>query len=369
MSTATMDAVEARLEAIPATMQALVKHTSGPGAVLTTVPVPTIGERDILVRVDAASICGTDLHIYLWDEWAAGRMKPPIVFGHEFCGTVVRAGSGVTRVRLGDFIAAESHITCGTCLECRAGQLHACRDVRIIGVDREGAFAQYVAIPEENAWIASRSLPPEIATIEEPMGNAVHTVSSTPIVGATVAVFGLGPLGLFATRVAQVYGAARVYGVEISPFRSELGLKMGVERVLNPQTEDVPAALRNETAGEGVDVVLEMSGNQKALNQALDGLRHGGTIALLGLPSKNVELNLADDVIFKGVTVKGIVGRRVPETWYQTRGLLEAGVDVSPVITDRMPLNQFERAFELLRDGRSGKIVLYPNQLNGGEPE
>lgn len=365
MSTATKPREMESLDAIPATMKALVKSDPGPGAILTDVPVPTIGERDVLIRVEATSICGTDLHIYNWDEWAAHRMHPPIVFGHEFCGTIVRAGSEVTRVRVGDFVAAESHITCGHCLECRAGQLHACRDVRIIGVDRPGAFAEYVAIPEENAWIASRHLTPEIATIEEPMGNAVHTVSETPVVGATVAIFGLGPLGLFATRIAQVYGAARVLGIEISPVRSKLGVVMGAERVLNPETQDIVAALLAETDGEGVDVVLEMSGSQSALTQALASLRHGGTIALLGLPSRPVEINVADDVIFKGATVKGIVGRRVPETWFQTRGLLEAGVDMSPVITDRLPLSEFERAFELLRNGRSGKIVLYPIQKSG----
>ena len=347
---------------MPSTMKALAKTEPRPGATLVEVPVPTIGARDVLVRVDAASICGTDLHIYNWDAWADRRMKTPIVFGHEFCGTIVRAGSEVTRVTLGDFIAAESHVTCGHCHECRADHFHLCRNVQIIGVDRPGAFAEFVAIPEENAWPVSHSLPPEIATIEEPLGNAVHTVSAAPIVGATVAVFGLGPLGLFACRVSQVYGAARVFGVEISLLRSELGLRMGAEEVLNPKAQDVAARLLEVTGGEGVDVVLEMSGNQDALTESLRSLRFGGTIALLGLPSQPLQVDLADHVIFKGATVKGIIGRRVPETWHQTRGLLEAGVDMSAVITDRMPLGEFERAFELLESGRSGKIVLYPNQ-------
>jgi threonine 3-dehydrogenase len=353
------------LDSVPTTMTALMKTAPRAGAELHEVPVPTIGEHDVLVRVDAASICGTDLHIYNWDPWAANRMTTPIVFGHEFCGTIVRAGSEVTRVGLGDFIAAESHITCGVCHECTAGQLHACRDVAIIGVDRPGAFAQFVAIPEENAWAVSRSIPPEIATIEEPMGNAVHTVSETPIVGAAVAVFGLGPLGLFAIRIAQVYGAARVIGVELSPLRAQLGLRMGAERVLNPKVDDVEAVLLAETGGEGVSVALEMSGSQSALTQALGSLRHGGTVALLGLPSQPLEVNLADDVIFKGATVKGIIGRQIPQTWHQIRGLLEAGVDMSPVITDRLPLSDFQRAFELLAAGRSGKIVLYPNKSPG----
>lgn len=361
MSNAATEIREQDLEVVPAMMTALIKARPAPGATLGEVPVPFVGDFDVLVRVEAASICGTDLHIYSWDEWAANRMKTPVVFGHEFCGTVVRAGAGVSSVAVGDFIAAESHITCGRCEECKAGQLHACRNVQIIGVDRPGAFAQYVSIPQGNAWKAPRSLPPEIATIEEPLGNAVHTVFATPIVGATVAIFGLGPLGLFAIRIAKVYGAARVLGVEISPFRSELGLRMGAERVLNPTHDDVPEILLKETGGEGVDVVLEMSGSQVALSQSLKALRHGGTIALLGLPSHPLEVDVADGLIFKGATLKGIVGRQIPETWHQTRGLLEAGVDMSPIITDRMPLYEYERAFELLSSGRTGKIVLYPN--------
>lgn len=367
MTTATVDEVGALCEPLPTTMQALVKAEPRKGAELWDVPIPMVGDKDVLVRVDACSICGTDLHIYNWDPWAARRMHLPLVFGHEFCGTVVRIGEDVRGVVVGDFVAAESHVTCGSCQECGSGSRHACRNVRIVGVDRPGAFAQYVVIPEENAWIASRSLTPDVVTIEEPMGNAVHTVSATPIVGATVAIFGLGPLGLFAIRIAQVYGAARVIGVEISPLRTRLGSQMGAERVLDPRSDDVPSILRDETAGEGVDVALEMSGSQTALTQALQSLRHGGTLALLGLPSNPLEVNLADDVIFKGITVKGILGRRLPETWYQTRGLLEAGVDMSPVITDRMPLSDFERAFELLGKGRSGKIVMYPNRVGGEE--
>jgi threonine 3-dehydrogenase len=350
---------------IPTTMPALVKAEAGAGAVLQEVPVPTIGDLDILVHVDAASICGTDLHIYDWDPWASNRMRPPIIIGHECCGTVVRTGSAVTRVKVGDFVAAESHVVCHQCRECRQGDFHACRNVKILGVDRPGAFAGYVSIPEENAWPVSRSLPPEIATIEEPMGNAVHTVSAAGVAGANVAIFGLGPLGLFAIRIAQVYGAATVYGVEVSPYRSELGMKMGASRVLNPVAERVVDTLTDLTNGEGVDVVLEMSGNQTAINDGLKSLRHEGTMAMLGLPSQPLAVDFGDDVIFKGLTIKGIVGRRIPETWNQTRGLLEAGVDMSPIITHRMPLTEFEHAFELLHSGRSGKIVIYPN----GEPE
>jgi threonine 3-dehydrogenase len=348
-------------ESIPATMMALIKTETAPGAVLQEVPVPTIGPTDLLVRVEAASLCGTDLHIYHWDEWAAERIRPPLIFGHEFCGTVVRVGGEVTRAAVGDFIAAESHIVCGHCYECRTGQRHVCRNVQIIGVDRPGAYAQYVAIPQENAWCTSRSIPPEIATLEEPLGNAVHTVVSTPVAGATVAVFGLGPLGLFAIPIARVYGAARIFGVEISPFRIALGYRLGADLVLNPREEDVVSMLLAATSGEGVDVVLEMSGSEQALEQALRSLRRNGVAALLGLPSHPLRVDVANGVIFKGATVKGIVGRCIPETWYQTYGLLKAGVDVSPVVTHRMPLSDYERAFALASSGQTGKVVLYPN--------
>lgn len=361
MATKLIERQQAEPDAPPTTMLALVKPAPSPGAELRQVAVPTIGAGDVLIKVRAASICGTDLHIYNWDPWAAHRLKPPIVFGHEFCGTAVRIGSEVTKVAVGDFIAAESHITCGVCRECRQGQLHACRNVSIIGVDRPGAFAQFVAIPEGNAWPVSETLSPEIATIEEPMGNTVHTISETPIVGANVAIFGLGPLGLFAIPIARVYGAKRVFGIEPSPFRAQIARQMGIDRVLDPQTDDVPLILAGETAGEGVDVVLEMSGSQAALSQSLASLRYGGTLALLGLPSKPLEVNIADHVIFKGTVIKGIVGRRIPETWHQTRGLLESGMDISPIITDRLPLTEFETAFSLLGSGRSGKIILYPN--------
>ncbi len=369
MAESTLASRPTEVDTIPRTMSALIKPAAAPGAELVTVPVPTIGEGDVLVRVDATSICGTDLHIYSWDEWAASRMKPPVILGHEFCGTVVRAGSEVTRVKVGDFIAAESHVTCGHCDECRAGELHACRNVEIIGVDRPGAFAQYVSIPEQNAWTVSTSLAPEIATIEEPLGNAVHTVSAAPIVGADVAIFGLGPLGLFAIRIAKVYGAARVFGVELSPYRAELGRVMGADRVLQPGIDDVAATILADTGGEGADVVLEMSGNQSAFSEALRALRFGGTMCLLGLPSHALQVDVANGIVFKGATLKGIVGRKIPESWFQTRGLLEGGVDMSPVITDSMPLSEFERAFRLLEEGRTGKIVMYPNERATGGTE
>jgi threonine 3-dehydrogenase len=349
------------VEVIPATMQALVKPTRAAGAELAEVIVPAVGPGDVLVKVRAASICGTDLHIYLWDAWAQTRCDPPMVFGHEFAGDVVAVGAAVTAVKPGDYVAAESHIACGECYECRHGLQHICRRVQIIGVDRPGAFAQYVAIPEQNAWPTSRRFPPRIATIQEPMGNAVHTALSTSIAGSSVAIFGAGPIGLFAVPIARASGARKIITVEPSAFRRGLAERVGSDIVIDPGQNNVVPRILAETEGEGVDVVLEMSGNAQAIGQALAALRFGGHISMLGIPSRPVEIDLADGVIFKGATVRGISGRRMFETWYQTRGFLESGMDLSPIITHEMPLSDFARAFELVRTGDSGKVVLYPN--------
>jgi threonine 3-dehydrogenase len=353
----------ARRGLIPARMQALVKGTPAPGAVLQEVDVPEIGPEDVLIRVLAASICGTDLHLYEWDEWAQGRVHPPLVFGHEFAGEVVAVGRHVVRTPVGEYVAAESHISCGHCYECRHGLQHICRNVRIIGVDRAGAFAQYIAIPEQNVWPTDRRYPPRIATIQEPMGNAVHTALSTPLAGANVVIFGAGPIGLFAVPIARASGAKKVVTVEPSEFRRDLAKRLGSNVVVNPVKENVRHCILEETEGEGADVVLEMSGNATAIGQGLQGLRSGGYISLLGIPSRPVSLDLADGVIFKGATVQGISGRRVFETWYQTRGFLDSGMDLSPVITHEMPLADFHTAFELVRNGQSGKVVMYPNGM------
>jgi threonine 3-dehydrogenase len=346
---------------IPATMQALVKSRPEPGAQLQEVPVPSLGPTDVLIKVRAASICGTDLHIYRWDPWAQGRIHPPLVFGHEFAGDVVAVGSRVSQVAVDDFVAAESHVVCGECYLCRHGLSHICKRVQIIGVDRPGAFAQYVAIPQQNAWLTDPRFPPEVATVQEPMGNAVHTALSAPLPGSAVAIFGAGPIGLFAVPIARASGAAKIITVEPSPFRLELARTMGSHVCLDPRHDNVVHRILEETEGEGVDVVLEMSGNRQAIAQGLTALRHGGYVSLLGIPSEDVKVDLADGVIFKGATVQGISGRRMFETWYQTRGFLESGMDLSPIITHRMPLEDFAAAFDLVASGRSGKVVLYPN--------
>lgn len=355
------------VESIPATMQALVKPGRAPGAELAEVAVPRVGPGDVLVKVLAASICGTDLHIYSWDPWAQSRFDPPMVFGHEFAGDVVAVGAEVTTVAPGDYVAAESHIACGQCYECRHGLQHICRRVQIIGVDRPGAFAQYVAIPAQNAWPTSRRFPPRIATIQEPMGNAVHTALATPIAGASVAIFGAGPIGLFAVPIARASGARKIITIEPSSFRRDLAARVGSDIVIDPMRDNVVHRILEETEGEGVDVVLEMSGNAQAIGQALTALRYGGHVSMLGIPSRPVEVDLADGVIFKGATVRGISGRRMFETWYQTRGFLESGMDLSPLITHELPLSDFARAFELVQTGQSGKVVLYPRGTPAAE--
>jgi threonine 3-dehydrogenase len=318
------------------------------------------GPCDVLIKVRAASICGTDLHIYAWDEWAQRRIHPPLIFGHELAGEVVALGSEVSGIPLGLYVAAESHVACGHCYECRTGRQHICQHVKIIGVDMPGAFAEYVTVPMQNAWPTDTRFPPEIATIQEPMGNAVHAALVAPIPGSNVVIFGAGPIGLFAVPIARASGAAKIITVEPSPFRLDLAMKMGSHVGLNPLKHDVVRRIMEETEFNGADVVLEMSGSAQALEQALETLRYGGHLSLLGIPSRPVELDLADGIIFKGATVQGITGRRMFETWFQTRGFLESGMDLSPVITHRMPLDQFEDAFELVRNGMSGKVVMYP---------
>jgi threonine 3-dehydrogenase len=346
---------------VPVTMEALVKARPEPGAEIAHVPVPLVGPGDVLIKVLAASICGTDLHIYEWDPWAQGRFHPPLVFGHEFAGEVVAAGSAVTGIELGAYVTAESHVSCGSCYECLHDLQHICRHVRILGVDRPGAFAQYVALPAHNVWTTSRRFPPEIATIQEPMGNAVHAALAAPLAGALVAVFGAGPIGLFAVPIARASGSARIITVEPSPFRRELAAGVGSDVVIDPGSEEVVARILRETGGEGADIILEMSGNPRAIGQALTALRYGGHVSLLGIPARPVEIDLADGVIFKGATVHGISGRKIWETWYQTRGFLESGMDLSSIITHRLPLSEYEAAFELVRNGNSGKVVLFPN--------
>ncbi|MFQ6015067.1 MAG: L-threonine 3-dehydrogenase [Anaerolineae bacterium] len=346
---------------MPEKMQAVLKVERAAGAEIREVDVPAIGPRDILVKVKATSICGTDVHIYDWDPWAQSRIVPPLIFGHEFCGEVVEVGAEVGEPAPGAFISAESHIVDNNCYQCRTGQKHVCRNMVIIGVDRPGSFAEYIAIPAENAWVNPSDLPPEIATLEEPFGNAVHTALAHSLASKTVLVTGCGPIGLMAIAVARASGATAVYATEVNPYRLALAEKMGATLAFNPREVDAVEEIMKVTRGEGVDVLLEMSGHPAAIEQGFTLLKNGGRVAMLGLPSKPLEFDFANHVIFKGATVYGVTGRRIHETWYQMTKLLTGGaVDLAPLVTHRFPLDQFEQAMAVIHCGQSGKVVLFP---------
>jgi threonine 3-dehydrogenase len=340
-------------------MQALVKATAAPGMEMREMPVPEIGATDVLVAVETASVCGTDLHIYHWDEWAQARIKPPYIPGHEFSGVVAAVGERVHGFAVGDFVSAEMHVACGHCLQCRSGQAHVCQFVKILGVDGDGAFADYVKIPASNLWKLDPSIPREFGSLFDPFGNAVHTVLSGPIAGQTVAVVGCGPIGLFSIAVAQACGAAKVFAIEPNAQRRALAQTMGADVLLDPTATDVVAEIKAATGGNGVDVLIEMSGHAAAIRQGFAMLRMGGRASLLGIPSKPVELDLANAIIFKGATVHGINGRRMYETWYQAEALIrDKKLDLSPVITHRLPLARFDEAMKLLESGVASKILL-----------
>jgi len=343
-------------------MNALVKARPAPGASFEPRPRPQLGPNDVLVAVSAASICGTDLHIYSWDPVMRQRIRPPMIFGHEFCGTVEAVGSEVEAIKPGQFVSAEMHVACGHCLQCRLGQQHICQKLEIIGIDRDGCFAQYVKIPASNILPIDPAIPRDFAAVLDPLGNAVHTVLAGEIAGQRVAVVGCGPIGLMAVMVAKACGASAVYGIEVRPERIELAKRVGADGVFNPKETDVVAAVKEATTGDGADVVLEMSGNPQAIQQAFKMLRGGGRLSLLGLPAEPVTLDLVPDIIFKGATVQGIYGRRMYDTWYRMLALLKAGaLDLEPLISARLPLERFEQAFDLLGKGKASKILLYPN--------
>ncbi|MGH2398690.1 MAG: L-threonine 3-dehydrogenase [bacterium] len=340
-------------------MKALAKTDAGTGLELVDVPAPSIRPGEILVKVFAGGICGTDLHIYEWNAWARARIRPPLILGHEFCGTVVESAATGSQVSVGDFVSGEGHIACGQCHSCRNGSFHICERLQVIGVDRDGAFAEFVAMPAGNAWKLEATIPREVAAIMDPLGNAVHAALEVSLAAKAVAVIGCGPIGLMAIPVCHMAGAAMVIATDISDHRLALARRMGADLVLDAKTEDVPARIREATAGQGVDVVLEMSGNPKGLRDGLVALRKGGWVSLLGLPSGEVAVDIADQVIFKEARLVGIFGRRMWRTWEQASALLSKGLDVTPIITHRLPLDRFEDAFALLKTGSAGKVILY----------
>jgi threonine 3-dehydrogenase len=351
---------------LPDTMRALRKVEAAPGAELTEIPVPRPGPGEVLIRVEAASICGTDVHIFRWDPWAAGRITTlPMTFGHEIAGRVAAVGPEVHHLRPGRFVSAEGHVFCGFCPPCRSGRAHICERLRILGVDFDGGFAQYLVLPERNAWEVDPRIAPDVASIHDPFGNAVHTVfvggGADDLVTGAVAVVGCGPIGLFALGIARAVGARLVIGIEPNDYRQDLATKMGADLVIDPTREDPVEAVVRATDGHGAEVVLEMSGVPEAIDQGTRMLARGGRMSLLGLPTEPVALDLTDQVIFKEARLFGVTGRELFRTWQQTTTLLATGmVDVSPVITHRFPLEQYREAFEVAGSGRSGKVILLP---------
>lgn len=339
-------------------MKAIIKPSAAPGAAMAEVPVPTFKSDEVLVKVKVASMCGTDVHIYNWDSWAQGHIKPPMVFGHEFAGHVVAIGDEVTNVKVGDFVSAETHIVCGKCVQCLTGQQHVCQEVSIIGVDRPGAFAEYIAIPASNAWKNPANLPLDVATIQEPLGNAIHTVLADDISGKTALVVGCGPIGLMSIQVAKVSGATAVYATDINEYRLDLARQMGADLVINSAQQDLVKTVMEASDGLGVDALLEVSGSPIGIRQGLKTVRNGGWASLLGIPSSPVELDLANDVVMKGVTIYGITGRLMYDNWFKVRSMLQSGrLDISPIITHHFPLEKFDEGMEVMKSGYSGKIV------------
>ena len=339
-------------------MQAIVKENRAPGLKVTTVPKPSPGPGEVLIAVRHAGVCGTDLHIADWNAWAEGRLRPPLVVGHEFAGEIVAVGGAVAELRTGQLVTAEGHIVCGHCLQCRTGNSHICKNTRIIGVDRDGAFAEYIAMPATNV-LPLDGIPTSVGAVMDPMGNAFHTVLTADISGSTVFVAGCGPIGCFAVGIARAAGAAKVIASDVNAKRLALAQRMGAHLTIDATRDDVVRAVLAETGGEGADVVCEMSGVPSALHQAFAAVRLGGRVQLLGIPNGEVPVDFAREIIFKGITVYGVIGRKMYETWHQMRRYLSAGlVDPRPVITHQFPLAKIDEALAAIRSGDAGKIIL-----------
>lgn len=339
-------------------MIALVKQERSRGATIKDVPEPQLLPGHVLARVKVASICGTDAHIYEWNNWASSRVEPPRVMGHEFAAVVEEIGEGVESVRKGDLISGETHIYCGHCHQCRIGNFHLCENMRLRGVDTDGSFAELVLISEKTIWKNHPSLSADVASVQEPLGNAVHSVFSGEISGRSVVVFGCGPIGLCSIALCKAAGSDRVIAVDLSDYRLELAHKMGADVLINASREDPKSRISVELP-QGADVVLEMSGSERAIRDALKVARPAARISLLGLPEREVTINLSDDVIFKGLTIQGIFGRKIFATWELASTLLLRGaVDLRRIITHKLKFQDYSYAFDLIRDGKCGKIVM-----------
>lgn len=338
-------------------MKAIAKVRPEPGVEIIDAPEPAVQPGTVKLKLEAASVCGTDLHIYSWDAWSASRIKTPRIIGHEFCGTIVEVGEGVTDREVGQFVSSESHIICGRCRQCLSGQGHVCVNTQILGVDIDGGFAEYVVIPKDNARPTDRSVPKKIAAFQDALGNAVHTVMAGPVKDQTILITGMGPIGLFAVSVCKALGATKVVATEVSPFRIDLAKQVGVDMVLNPAETDVHKALEEIQPG-GFDATLEMSGHPSSLEIAIEHTRPGGRVSLLGVYGQNRQTIDINALIFKGIDMQGIVGRKLWETWDAMAELLKGGkLHLDPVITHEMHFTEFQQAMELMKAGKAGKVV------------
>lgn len=340
-----------------AKMDALVKKYKEPGLWLEQVDVPTPKEGEVLVKIHKTAICGTDVHIYEWNKWAQDTIPVPMTIGHEFVGEIVELGEDVHDLKIGDLVSGEGHIVCGKCRNCLAGRRHLCKDTKGVGVNRSGIFSEYVALPATNIWLCDNSISEEIFSIFDPFGNAVHTALSFDLLGEDVLITGAGPIGMMAAAVAKHSGARHVVVTDLNDYRLNLAKEMGATRTVNSRHEDLTEVMKDLKMKEGFDVGLEMSGNDKALNQMIDNMTHGGKIAMLGIQGPDTVIDW-NKVVFSGLQIKGIYGREMYETWYKMTAMLQSGLDISKVITHRYHYTEFEKGFEAMISGQSGKVIL-----------
>jgi threonine 3-dehydrogenase len=339
------------------TMQALVKKEAKPGLWLERVTVPRIGINDVLIKVLRTGICGTDVHIYEWDAWAQKTIPVPMAVGHEFVGRIVDVGSNVTDFHVGDIVSGEGHVVCGRCRNCLAGRRHLCKDTKGIGVNRPGAFAEYLSLPMTNVWVHDPLIPRDVQAIFDPFGNAVHTALQFDVLGEDVLITGAGPIGVMAAKIVRHAGARHVVVTDVNPFRLELARKMGATLAIDVRDRSIASTQRELGMKEGFDVGLEMSGNPAAFRDMLASMCHGGKIAMLGIPKEDIAINW-QTVVFNMITIRGIYGREMYETWYKMTVMLQSGLDITPVITHRYPFHDFEEGFDAMRSGQSGKVIL-----------
>ena len=339
-------------------MKALVKRNRAPGLVLEDIPQPSVGINDVLIRVTHTGICGTDLHIYEWDEWAQATIPVPMAIGHEFVGEIVEVGSNVNDFHPGEVVSGEGHVVCGRCRNCLAGRRHLCAYTKGVGVNRPGAFAEYICLPMTNIWRHDPKIDPEVAAIFDPFGNAVHTALAFPVLGEDVLITGAGPIGLMAIPVARHAGARFIAVTDLNPYRLDLARKLGATIAINPVETPVSEVQKELGMQEGFDVGLEMSGNSAAFREMISNMSHGGKIAMLGIPSTEMPIDWRL-VIFNMLTIRGIYGREMYETWYKMTVMLESGLNIKSVITHRFSYRDFEKGFEVMRSGKSGKVILH----------